>query len=343
MARLINRIVHLLAGTQGHWPTLDALHATLHTRLIVCARLETAFIVLRDDIDECLNKLVEFSASTSESARAYYLSRAAEHAAPEGCGLLFVAAAAAHCDGTCATQDAYQMQLASLPCATQPCLEPDLELRLARVRCMAVQIMSSRHAAGSGVLGCDCRTALAASLAKPREWPAALLSVSPSMPICLATQDARRSQRRYVVAQVCADSRTCLTANQLRSASGRAGVQLSTGQVREGGRAAWLGCLRPGRKRFSVSCARRSTVALATLIAAADTWVQSGDAEWCPLSTVDFEELGSEDSAFKANSMYVGYEDGLPHAALRRIGYQMPESDNLLLYAVVEDDAAPDL
>ena len=115
---------------------LDALHLQLHSRVVANVQQPSAFVALRDEIDAMLNELLAFTAGTSEVARAYYLARAEEHAAPEGCGLLYVTAAAVHCDGKCGPP--------MRPiCSLRRCHTPDRRVLRFRLRCCAA---ASRHA-----------------------------------------------------------------------------------------------------------------------------------------------------------------------------------------------------
>ena len=104
VAKLVNTITHLQAGKVSSWPQLDDLHGRLHARLDALAQdVHTSWGTRRHDVHTSLQQLLAPSATQSASARTYYLKRAAANAAPASCTLLFLVAAAAHCDGNCSS------------------------------------------------------------------------------------------------------------------------------------------------------------------------------------------------------------------------------------------------
>ena len=197
VAALLKGAVRLLAGTPCQWCALDALHAALYSRLATRDKQGVTLAMLCSEADLGLARLLDFSPSTSASACDYYLSRGAAHDAPADCGLPFAAAAAAHCDGTCGAAPAHLMQLASLPYGSCPYDAAVVKLPDSFVRCLAMQVVSSRRGPGSGKAGCDCRTSLCAALVRGAKWPSELYDALYSS--CCprgATEDRREAALR---------------------------------------------------------------------------------------------------------------------------------------------------
>ena len=342
----MNGATHLLAGRPCLWDALDALHSAWYARLGTCAQQETLYARLHKDVDASLANLLAFSESTSVSARAYYLSRVVAHAAPDGCGLLFVTAAAAHCDGTCDEGDAANMHVSSLPYSAQPHCQTTAEEPGSCVRNVALRVASDRHGPGSGAAGCACRAALCADLARGAPWPATLLdSAHSAVPIELAVQYTDCAKRRCVIAQVCSGAKTA--SQGVCSIS--AGVCLFVLAHSDSIRGLFFGAAAfPVGKQFILGCARQSQAALSQLLAAAEAWVQS-DAEWRahtttaqPDSALYHSDMAALTHTFDAAQPTWGLPEALPHELLERLGYEHPAMDSLLVYAAVEDVAIRD-
>ena len=332
VAALVNGAVHLLAGLSRQWCALDALHAALYSRLATRDKQGVTLATLRSEADVGLARLLDFSPSTSASACDYYLSRAAAHDAPADCGLLFAAAAVAHCDGTCGAAAARQMQLAALPYSSCPYDTAVVKLPNSLVRRLAVQVGSSRRGPGSGKAGCDCRAALCATLARGVPWPSALLCTTPSAaPIVLAAQEKTIAKQRCVIAQVCQRD----GAKTVRSDT--AGLGLI---VQKFGIYISVQTL-PTRKRYIIGCARQSGAALACLMVAAAKWVYSDDRWSLPdeAASTAITELEPREALIEAGKSCPGCRDALSGSVLARLGYEHPDTCNVLVYAVVEDMA----
>ena len=340
MATLVNGVTHLLAHTRCHWDVLDALHSTLHSRILVSAQQASPFVTRCEHIDVTLDKLLAFNASTSASARAYYLSRAVQHAAPAGCGLLFAAAAATLCDGTCSNINATRTLIASLPCAG-PSDEAE-QLPQSRVRELAMRVVFSTHASSTGATGCPCRAALGRSLGGSIQWPSALLDSAPSAAtVELAAQDDRSPGRRCVFARMCgateADSIDAISCS-------KSGLAVEAPKSRTPNhRSIYLTAapVAPVRKQCVVGCAQHSTTVIASL-AAAHAWVHS-QIDWgAPVSVSDIFETFNAVESTKASHVFDGDtewgdDERLDHDSLHNLGYAHPEVDRLLVYVVVED------
>ena len=333
MAELVNGITHLLAGERWHWSTLDALHLQLHARLVANAQQPSAFVALRDQIDSTLNELLVFTAGTSEAARGYYLARAEEHSAPTGCGMLYVAAATAHCDGKCGATDATQMQIASFPYAGSPSAEGLAELSDSRVRRAAMQAACSPHGPGSGSMGCSCRVALLENLSGSAKWPSALLDSTPSAaPIELAAQQASSLRRRCVIAQVCGPDSTAASPNGI--------CLLTKWHEEDQHRGVYLHVdaeQKPCRKQFILGYAPQSSVALAKLSATAQEWVH-GEGAWQGRSGSEVRYKQMLDHTFEAGDELGawGCSRAMLKETLERFGYAKPAADGVLVYAAVE-------
>ena len=344
VAIFVNGATHLVAGTHKCWHSLDALHLKLLYRLLERAKGCSAIAVQCDELDSSLTELLAFSESTSASARAYYLSRAAAHAAPEGCGLLFAAASAAHCDGSCTAGEAARMRIALIPHRDGSHVGFAERAIVPRLRHLALRVGSSREGPGSGALGCDCRVALCTTLAEHAHWPVSLLRMAPSWWSCdIAAQDLFRRSRRCVVAQVCAN-----TASDEARHSTMSNPRLLTDRASSGERGMYLAVrsipTRRVRKRYTLGCMRQTPAALAHLIVAAEAWVHGGTAWALPTEHAlgqapasAYYESGELDRSFGSEEDNWGHAGDLTHATLLGLGYKQPETDNLLLYAAVED------
>lgn len=349
VATLINGVSHLLADKQACWEQLDVLHATFIPRLQAHGEdLEVKHADRRATVDGSLHVLLRASTSTSTNLRMYYLDRAAKHAAPEGCSLLYAVAAAAHCGASCSDAEAVRMRLATVALHERSATSTEILLH----RCLsklAALVVAGREAAGTGATGCGCRAALCGSLTCTRPWHAALLSSEATdEPVTLAARDLRSPRRCCVVAQVCTDAHgdTCLT-----FAADTDVCLFLTGFNDEDRRGVFLCPSRgPIRKRFHIGCARQSTAVLAALQLAAEQWVHEG-AEWTsPQQFGDaaaegiacFEIPGYAEHTFAQggnHSAGIGYVNKLTREVLTGLGYQRPNTDSLLIYAAVEDAA----
>ena len=297
-----------------------------------------------DELDSSLTELLAFSESTSASARAYYLSRAAAHAAPEGCSLLFAAASAAHCDGSCTAGEAGRMRIALIPHRGGSRINVAERAIVPRLRHLAVRVGSSRKGPGSGAVGCDCRVALCATLAEHAHWPVSLLRMAPSSwPNDIASHDLFSQSRRCVIAQVCSN-----TASDNAGYSTMSNARILTDRGSSGQRGMYLAVrsspTRCVRKRYTLGCARQTPAALAHLIVAAEAWVHGGTAWALPSEQAlgqapasAYHESGELEHSFGSEEDGWGHAGELTHATLLGLGYKQPETDNLLLYAVVED------
>ena len=291
------------------------------------------FLALRDQIDQPLNELLAFTAGRSEAARAYYLARAEGHDAPMGCGFLYVAAAAVHCDGTCGPAHATQIHLASLPYARPPTADVSSGLLSGRVRSAVVRAVCNPSGPGCGTVVCTCRTMLLEVLTSAATWPSQLLKSTPTAPIELAGQDAQCQQRRCVIAQVISGNKRAAHATGMHihtvwSETKQEHTVYLTVAADE----------KPTRKRYILGFACQSSGALANLSVAAQLWVDS-DAAWdLKVVSNSFFETKPTVCTFKRDSTDGhGWSSASLPRKLLQLGYEKVDAGCLLVYAVVED------
>ena len=338
VAILLNGVTHLLAGTRSCWPALDGLHAAALSRLQQEAESGLVLGEVSAVFGSSVNALLAFRPSTSESARLYYAMQAARHAAPLGCGVLFVAASAAHCAGSCTAAHVELMQIAARPYA-DTFSQPDLDRLLRQV---AASLVSDPEGPGSGAIGCKCRTVLATNIAGATHWPAALLGRTRTAAPVALTSRVVQMDGRFVFAQVCgagADEETPFTVAGLR-------LQALPGHVR----VLELFCEEPSaRKRVVLGCARQCTHTLAMLVTAAELWVRGG-ADWTSivnqhtepgsdrlvLEMPEVDTCPSEDTSLVQDMGPV--ENVEWQCEPSELGYEDPHTNNLFffVYAVVQ-------
>lgn len=338
VAAFVNSITHLLAGKKELWGTLDALHATLQQRL--ARSLVTHDHLSNQLADDVFAHLLTASATTSESARRYYLRRASLHRAPANCDLLYTAAAAAHCAGGCSARDARQMRLAALPHNDASSFGSFREP--VHSRTLATMVTCSRAAPGTGVIGCACRVMLCSTLQGGTRWPRGLCSGPSEYAVDLAFSSRASRAFRY---------RRCVTAqvagNRSIRRAPRSGVSIDVlfnGEDSDS-HGMWLSTdsRNDGRKHAILGCIRRSSAALAVLVAAAEVWVQ-GNSEWASvlgsflvrpaLHRKWFCETPRLTGDVGEGNM-LGLDEALTGQRLADLGYEDAETDSLLVYAVI--------
>lgn len=346
VATLVNALTHLLAGKQKFWFQLDFLHAALCAALHALSEaLEVTNGILSEyktrleEVDNCLNALLQANASTSACVQSFYCACAASNAAFKSLGMLYVAAAAAHCAGSCTDANAKDIRLAALAVlAAHEDLPPEVTTLLhKRVRKLATSVVSSRDAPGTGSVGCACRIALCESLNSGISAYARLLSKERMQSaMTLAVRDARSSQRCSVLAQVCG--------GKDREGGETPELFMKIGYAGHCTRLVFVSMAYPVRKRIRVGCARQSPAALAALYVAAERWVEHDD-EWempglptgAPHTALCYESQGDHDFDLDGGIGHRHPSFELTEEVLSDLGYRSPLDDNLLVYAVVED------
>jgi hypothetical protein len=273
-AEFLNELASIIvdsAGDQAHiWAALDELHATYCTRLSsACSDMSVAECATT--VQSCAKGLLTCGYAGLPLLRAYYLQRAAEHAAPADSGLLFALAAVAHCGGDCSREDAMSVAAAVLPSgrAMRDSKGSGMMFHLAA---LAPTLHGKRSGYGSGAAGCQCRVALCHALMGSMEWHPELLqarTTSDAEAVVVAAQPAGVRGRRVVVA-------TCL---DVQSSNAQGLLQLELGQDAQGGYGLYAYAtggsdVHPLRTTYVLGAVRKWSAALALLTAAASAWVQ---------------------------------------------------------------------
>ena len=341
VATLLNAITHLLAGSKTHRSVLAALPKAFQVRLTAAADSEQEFNPLCAMIDASFDQLLAYRPSTSASAKQTYLSCALKRSISASCGLLFCIASAAHCEGSCSEKHAKAMRLTSLPCVGSLHDVSTAPLMRERMRALATRVVSRPNGPGSGAVGCKCRAALCAQLLGSMPWPGELLQNRPSaLPHNLAAQGVQCPGRRCVVAQLSpATGVASIDQNFSRSTGLHITTAMSEDEQHRGLNLHVAAANTPARLRWAVGCVRNSSLALASLVVAAQAWVHGKDrwnATYSRSGSLLFCGTDTADQTFTAEKGNWGYAEVLESETLKGLGYLTPTTDDLLVYAVVE-------